>query len=302
MSFTRVALAALMAGGACGIPAAAHAQEADFPKRIKQTDEYEIHQVGRRSYAVMLRSGMYRKMGSNAGFVVTSRGVVVFDAQISEAAAKLIIDEIRAITPQPIKFVVNSHAHDDHALGNSAHPASTAIIAHREAVKALRQAGKTRIPNQAVDRDKTLFEGDDRVEVLCVGNAHSAGDLALYDPQDKVMFLGDMYVRGFVGYLAEGFLRDWVAALDRLLAREIRFAIPGHGMLGGPEPVREYRDYLRDFMRSAREHFQKHKSVEGYELPEKYAHLGSRNYIPGNVKRAFELWKLGQLDDAPARR
>ncbi|MBI2932514.1 MAG: MBL fold metallo-hydrolase [Planctomycetes bacterium] len=268
-----------------------------LPRLMRQGDAYELHQLGSRSYAFIVRSGKTDEIGSNSGFIVSGRGVVVIDTQISKEAEEMMLREIRAITSLPVTHVIDTHWHDDHVLGNGAHGMDVRILAHRDSLERMKEeASATRLPDVPVTEDTSLFDGEDRVDILAIGRAHSVGDVAVYDPVDRVMFFGDAYVRGYVGYLGEAFLREWIAGLDRALRYDIRVAVPGHGRLGGVEFAREYREYLRDFLVTAREHFRAGGAPETYVLPEKYKRYGARFFLKDNVQRAFELWKAGGLD------
>src|SRR5690606_19587117 len=111
----------------------------------------------------------------------------------------------------------------------------------------------------------------------------------------SVLFLGDMFVNGHIGYLAEAHFIPWIKALDQMIALNPKVVVPGHGALGGGEDLKFFRQYLDDSSSSAQAHFDQKNSIEGYELPEKYKSLGSQFFLQENLERAFELWQSGTL-------
>lgn len=214
---------------------------------------------------------------SNAGFVVTRDGVVVFDALASPPLAEKLLGLIREVTRKPIKRVVVSHYHADHFYGLQVFKAEGAEIwAHRLAEgatrteeAALRLAQRKEALFPWVDENTRLLEADRFVgdetdfelgglgfALRHVGPAHSREDLAMLVKEDGVLYAGDLVFRGRVPFVGDADARAWIASLDKLLALEPRVLIPGHG-----EPsftpredlvfTREYLTYLREEMAEA---------------------------------------------------
>jgi glyoxylase-like metal-dependent hydrolase (beta-lactamase superfamily II) len=209
---------------------------------------------------------------SNAGFVVTDAGVVVFDALASPPLAKKLLGLIRQVTQQPIRRVIVSHYHADHFYGLQVFKAEGAEIwAHRLAEgatrtedAALRLAQRKEALFPWVDDDTRLTEPDRFVEgdmdfelggvefaLRHVGPAHSREDLAMLVKPDRVLYAGDLVFRGRVPFVGDADSRAWIASLDKLLALDPRVLVPGHG-----EPSRTPRDdlvFTRDYLKYLRE-------------------------------------------------
>jgi glyoxylase-like metal-dependent hydrolase (beta-lactamase superfamily II) len=211
---------------------------------------------------------------SNAGFVVTREGVVIFDALASPPLAKKLIGLIREITDQPISHVIVSHYHADHFYGLQEFKALGATIwAHRLA------EGQTRTDDAAlrlqqrrealfswVDEKTRLLEADHFIEgdidfvvggvhfaLRHVGPAHSAEDLALMVKEDGVLYAGDLVFRGRVPFVGDADSRSWIAALDKLIALEPKVLVPGHGAASRDARAdlvftRDYLVFLREQM------------------------------------------------------
>lgn len=225
-----------------------------------------------------LGSAINRNFISNAGFVITDDGVVVVDALGSPTLAAELIDEIRRLTTQPIRYVIVTHYHADHIYGLQVFKAAGAtIIAHPEGrdylhsetarlrLEASRQElfpwidEHTRLV--AADRwidseDFTLRVGSFDFHIRHVGPAHTPEDLVVYVPKRSVLFAGDLVFRGRVPFVGQADSRQWIASLGRLIAFQPKLLIPGHGPvseqpLADLELTRDYLVYLRQVMADA---------------------------------------------------
>jgi len=218
---------------------------------------------------------------SNAGFVVTRAGVVVFDALASPPLAEKLVGLIRQITKQPIKRVIVSHYHADHFYGLQVFKALGAEIwAHRAAEgatrtedAALRLAQRKEALFPWVDDNTKLLEADLFLEgdtdfelggvhfaLRHVGPAHSNEDLAMMVKEDGVLYAADLVFRGRVPFVGDADSRAWIAALDKLIALKPKVLVPGHGA-PSRDPrkdlifVRDYLKYLRQEMGRAAKNF-----------------------------------------------
>lgn len=226
-----------------------------------------------------LGSSSNRNFISNAGFVITPKGVVVIDALGSPVLAQQLIEEIGRLTPLPVTHVIVTHYHADHIYGLQAFKALGArVIAHRAAQQYL-QSDVARLRLQAsrqelapwVNEHTQLVGADEWVssesriviggvvfEIKPVGPSHTPEDICVYLPSEKVLFAGDLVFRNRIPYVGQADSRHWIVALDRLLAFGAEVIVPGHGPLSREavtdmRQTREYLIYLRQTMgRAAR--------------------------------------------------
>jgi len=218
---------------------------------------------------------------SNAGFVVTDAGVVVFDTLGTPALANKLVAAIRKITQQPIKRVIISHYHADHiyglqvfkALGAEiwAHKAGQEYLGSDEAQQRLQQRREMLKPwvdenTHLLPADKWLTGDSDfemgglHFELRYVGPAHSTEDMAMYVKEDGVLYSGDLVFKGRVPFVGNADSRLWLKALDKLLAFKPKYMIPGHGAASRtPEAdlklTRDYLIYVRQVMGEAVKNF-----------------------------------------------
>jgi len=255
---------------------------------------FELHQVpGVPVYYIEGLSGVPDSVNeghtSNAGFVVTEAGVVVFDALGTPALGYRMLQRIREVTDKPIKYVVVSHYHADHIYGLQAfkeHGNAPVVLAQRgtlgyaggtadsqgeDAARRLEQRRqalfpwvdeKTFIvaPDQVFDQEFTFELGGIRFEIRHLGPAHAPGDSIMLVRDHGVLFGGDVLYGGRVPFLdsPETDIRQWLAGLDYIagLKDQVRYIIPGHGTLSEDaqqvvEATRNYILYVREAMARA---------------------------------------------------
>jgi glyoxylase-like metal-dependent hydrolase (beta-lactamase superfamily II) len=214
---------------------------------------------------------------ANAGFVVTSDGVVVFDALGTPSLGEALLRTIRTITDQPIRRVVVSHYHSDHFYGLQAFKAQGAEVWAHASVRAYLESEAPRLRLQErreslapwVDDsarivwpdvwvgDEAQFElGALTFRVYHVGPAHTPEDLAMVVPQEGVFFAGDLMFGGRVPFVGEADSKAWLDAIDKLEQYGPRILVGGHGEASNNAAAdlrltRAYLLYLREKMGEA---------------------------------------------------
>jgi glyoxylase-like metal-dependent hydrolase (beta-lactamase superfamily II) len=205
---------------------------------------------------------------SNAGFVITSKGVVVIDALGSPILAQKLISEIKKITPQKVVAVIVTHYHADHVYGLqefkkigatiyaqgegrnyiSSETAKQRLIASRiDFAPWVNNSTKLIGADVWIDKAYTLSVGGVVFQIGRVGPAHAPEDLIIYVPSEKVLFAGDLVFRGRIPFVGNADSRGWLHALDEIQALNPSIVIPGHGSYSTnpAEDIRFTRDYLR---------------------------------------------------------
>lgn len=211
---------------------------------------------------------------ANAGIIIGKDGVLVVDTLISAREGERFLADIRKVTNKPIRYVVNTHTHLDHAFGNCVFARLGAtIISHaadREeflktgqevlknsasfGLKPEDMAGTTIVPPTIAFSGRLWLDlGDETVELVHVAPSHTPGSIAVLLPAKKVLFAGDILFTDFHPYLADGDLPGWVKTLDALQAMDIERIVPGHGPLSSKKDLEAMKAYLLLFDKRARE-------------------------------------------------
>ena len=224
-----------------------------------------------------------RNFISNAGFVITDDGVVVIDALGSAPLAQELIESIRRLTTQPIRYVIVTHYHADHIYGLQAFKAAgAAILAQRDgreylnsdtAQRRLEASRQQLAPwidesTRPVGADRWLDAEETRLQVGSfefvirhVGPAHTPEDLVVFVPKAGVLFAGDLVFRGRIPFVGQADSQNWIASLARLIALRPRLMVPGHGPasdmpMADLQLTRDYLVHLRKSMREAAENLE----------------------------------------------
>jgi cyclase len=239
-----VALLALAAS-----TAAAQVRTADVPTRgLKLTDFPRFVKLAENVYGYeeIRQPGM-----TTVSLVVVGRnGVLVADGQGNAAATQTMLDRIKTLTPLPVKWYVVGSDHGDHTAGNSVlpkdityivHPTSRAQLVKDSTAGAAATPPRTVIvPPTAMARDAENVDlGGITVRVMFLGRAHTGGDLSVFLPREKILFMSEAYLNRVFPAMRSAYPSDWVQTVDRALAMDVSRYVPGHGFIEEPAVSRE---------------------------------------------------------------
>lgn len=218
--------------------------ESDFP-RIQQLAD------GVYSYE-QLRSAGTERFTTVSLFVVTTNGVLVADGQGSVAETQRMLDEIAKVTSQPVTDVVIGSDHGDHTGGNAAFPAGVRMYAH-PASKAILDAAAARRGGSSppassiipVVDQRTVTVGATEIQILFLGRAHTGGDLSVYLPKAKVLFMSEAYLNRVFPAMRSAYPSEWVKTIERAQQMDVTTYVPGHGFVESPQILREELDTAR---------------------------------------------------------
>ena len=209
-----------------------------------------------------LAPGVYAAVGDtgrgvegrpNAGFVVTTAGVVVIDALASPRAAEELVHAIRRVTTQPIKWLILTHHHPDHHFGAIVFRRLGAkVIAHPDRRVLASEGGEDALmadwvrvvgldamrgfefadtPDLPVTGTDTLRLGGRTLIIRHPGAGHTAGDLIVWLPRERVLFAGDLLVEDGVTMVVDGSSGELLKALSVIDQPAPSAAVPGHGAI-----------------------------------------------------------------------
>lgn len=227
-------------------------RESDFPRIVKLADNV----YGYEDLNGTLDSNL--AFTTNSLIIVTTDGVMVVDGQGSIAKTSRLVDEIRTITPQPIKYVVIGADHGDHVAGNSAFPSSATFIAHPtskrviEEMAARQQPGAPRmpIPQETVADRRTITMGGTEIQILFLGRGHTGGDLEVFLPRQNILWMSEVFFNRLypsVGGNRSGRPIEWLETIRKAKAMNAGVYVPNHGFIDSPKVLNEEFD---NFMRA----------------------------------------------------
>jgi cyclase len=184
--------------------------------------------------------------GGNVAVYVTDEGVILVDDMYERNYAD-VMDRVKSVTGKPVKYVLNTHHHDDHSGSNGKMDPSIEIIAHRNVrtnMMMLKQPGPPRV---TFSDEMDVHLGGKQVQARYYGRGHTNGDSVIYFPELKVIHSGDLFLTNgpfslpFMDFAAGGSALEWTKTLDGMLKLDFDTVIPGHGPLSNREGVLKWR-------------------------------------------------------------
>lgn len=191
--------------------------------------------------------GVTKGVGAgNVAVNVTEDGVILVDDMFDRNHDE-ILEKLKTVTDKPIKYVLNTHQHDDHSGGNARMLAmGVEVIAHRNAranMELLKQPG---LPRITFTREMEVHLGGKEVRARHYGRGHTGGDAVMYFPADKVIHTGDLFLtfppQPFIDYANGGSALEWTKTLDEVLKIDFEVAIPGHGPVSDRAGILKFRN------------------------------------------------------------
>jgi quinoprotein relay system zinc metallohydrolase 2 len=249
---------------------------------------------------------------ANIGFIVGKSCVAVIDSGGSVGIGRALRSAIAMHTALPVCYVINTHVHADHVLGNAAftpdHPSFVGHAALTQAMARSRDffvgeygadldspptADQIVAPDRSVERDLVLDLGNRRLALHAWPTAHTDCDLTVYDAQSGTLWTGDLLFRERLPAL-DGSVKGWLEVLDELARMRVSLAVPGHGPVTRnlPAALVPERRYLQALTAGIRDELIQGKSpqdaIEHVAAAEKPHWLLWDSVHPHNVMRAIQ--------------
>jgi cyclase len=204
-----------------------------FPRTVKITDNvygYEdFHSAGMTTVTL---------------FVVGTDGVLIADGQGSPAATQKLLDAIAKVTPKPVKWYIVGSDHGDHTAGNSVLPKDITYVVS----KASKVQMKLDAPAMTSDKE-VINVGGIEVQAIYAGRAHTGGDLLVYLPKQKFLFMSEVYLNRVFPAMRSAYPTEWVSVIDKALKMDVDLYIPGHGFI---EEAKVAREELVEYQKAMR--------------------------------------------------
>ena len=236
----------------------------------------EIERINER--VVVLRGPIQHANSANQGFMINStvlmgdKGVVLIDPGGTNEVGQFIRQQIGKITRKRITHVINTHPHGDHYLGNVAFPESIVISSEQcralvdqtgdEWVRLMEQLVGRKFPDTVPISASVVYPALSKTTVTLNGlnvvlwvplGSHTAGDLMIYLPDDRILVAGDILVNGVVPTMQDGVVKNWISVLAELEKVDANVYVPGHGALMQRDQVRALRNSISRFYSGVRD-------------------------------------------------
>jgi cyclase len=182
----------------------------------------------------------------NSTALITNEGVVLVDDKF-EVDYNNILAELKKVTSQPVKYVINTHHHGDHTGGNAKMQAlNVRIVASEEARENMVDGKLPGLPGITFERHAHIYLGGKNVEMYHYGRAHTNGDSVVLFPADHTLAAGDMFTFGdatpeLIDYAGGGSAKEWPKTLDSALQLDFDTVVPGHGVVTTKAEMRKAR-------------------------------------------------------------
>jgi phosphoglycerate dehydrogenase-like enzyme/glyoxylase-like metal-dependent hydrolase (beta-lactamase superfamily II) len=220
--------------------------------------------------------------GSNNIWVVFEDYVVVIDANFPKEAED-VMAAVRKTTSKPVRYVLDTHHHGDHAWGNAVWvKAGATIVAQTHCGQLLRQTGPAdfaaagkgptgrkdvasgtlKMPTLLFDDKLVLDDGKQRVEFLHFGHSHTIGDAVAYLPKHKILCTGDACVNGPYNFMGHSDSASWIRCLEKMQQLDIEMVLPGHGLPMGKKLLEKQRRYFIELRREVKKGIDEGKEIE----------------------------------------
>jgi len=228
---------------------------------------------------------MLEGQGGNIAASIGEDGIVIVDDQFAPLAEKIqaALKELK-ITDKPVRFVINTHYHGDHAGGNAPFSnAGSTLIAQDNVRKRLASGGVSgnggslKIENKAAEKaalpvitfehDVTVHLNGEDIRALHFPSGHTDGDSIIFFPKNNVVHMGDDFVRygfPFIDVASGGSVQGMISAMEKATAQlpaDVK-VIPGHGALSNLDDVRAFTAMLKETSAAVQKALDEHKTLE----------------------------------------
>lgn len=260
---------------------------------------YEVTEIGPGYYT-------FRHRGLRNIFLVTRRGVIVTDP-IDPVAAKVMREEIRKITPLPVKYVIYSHQHWDHVRGGRIFAEEGAtFVSHRNCVAHFKDLPDPEIvmPTRTFTGERHVVRlGERSLELRWLGTNHGDCLIVMTPDHVNVPFIVDLATAGGMPlpFIADYSLHNWVRSLRELESWSFESYVGGHGIAIAPKSrIGERREYIEAMMQETRRELDAGTPIDeipevvALRLRERFAHLrGFNGIVRDNVRRTITYYGMG---------
>src|SRR6266404_3619923 len=228
---------------------------------------------------------MLEGQGGNIAASVGEDGIVIVDDEFAPLAEKIQAAlKNLGITEKPVRFVINTHYHGDHAGGNTPFANSGSTVIAQDNVRKRLATGstagnggslkmdskpteKTGLPIITFEHDVTVHRNGEDIRALHFPSGHTDGDAIIFFPKNNVVHMGDDFVRygfPFIHVSSGGSVQGMIDAMEKATAQlpaDVK-VIPGHGALSNLDDVRAFTKMLKETSSTVQKAIDGHKTLD----------------------------------------
>jgi cyclase len=269
-----IALAVLIAAGALSLVAAAGQPPPPAAPSQAALAATQIQKVKDNLYMITGSDPTDRSAfsGGNTGVFVTNAGVIVVDTKLA-GWGQVLLEKIKTVTDKPVTTIINTHTHGDHTGSNSMFPATVEIVAHEntkanmEKMEAFKGDNAKFVAKKTYTDKLSLGSGKDRVDLYYFGRGHTNGDTWVVYPSVRVMQTGDMFAWKDAPVLDRnngGSGLEYADTVGKAVAaaKDVDMLIVGHSPLRKVPELKEYQQFMTDFVAAVKQAKSAGKSVD----------------------------------------
>ncbi len=257
---------------------------------VSVQESFLIEPLAPSVFAAIAKTG--GKATTNALFVIGRDYVVAAGAHMTKSVIDDLYKAIAARTNKPVRYFVLAHHHSGYTQIDFDFPPGQDVLMSWQTWKNIES--EIRDPEYSslfFNEGLTLKPGGVSVVLTNIGKGHTNGDIVVFVPEAEVVFASDLLYVNSVGYLGDGYMTDWLLALDFLEQIGARQIIPGYGPVSSTEEVYEFSQFFRDFLTAVLQHLERGESLAetltNFDLPQYHDMEGYDQLIKLNLKRAY---------------
>ena len=207
---------------------------------LKPTDFPRIRKLADNVYSYEQIDPTKRVVTVNNLIVITTDGVLIAESQGTVENVQRLLADVATLTNQPIKYLVVGSEHGDHVGGIEAFPKTVTVLASPSS------APKLKRPAEAIPESRRVLTlGGTEIHILFLGRAHTGGDLEVYLPREKILFMSEVFVNRVFPSMANGYPSEWIATLRKAEAIAPTWFVPAHGFVDSADVLREEEQNYR---------------------------------------------------------
>ena len=201
--------------------------------------------------ATQVKDGLYliQGEGGNVALYITPEGLILVDDMYDRNYAA-VMEQVKQISNLPVRYVLNTHHHDDHAGANNSMPREVELVSHTNARAQMVRLNQPGQPRLTFANEFQVHLGGKEVRAYHYGRGHTNGDVIVYFPELKVIHTGDIFLTNatatrpalpYMDYAAGGSAVEWTRVIDETSKLDFDTIIPGHGPLSDRTGLAQWR-------------------------------------------------------------